>query len=292
MSGGLFAAELTALALALGFTVWVLVAQPMALVRTMPREKFVGLQMRVVRAWSRALLLLSAVVAGMAALRVGVGAQLAPAVVALAAAAFTAAWIVPRALRAGGASLRDDEDNGLDGARFLSEGGGDRTRVWHRAVLAGVALTLGGLALDAHDLLHAPHAHAEAPHAHAEAPHAHADAPRAVADPVTAGAIAAFERRAAALLAAEGEGSAAPLRAAWQNIFAVCTMQGEAHNRLHGFLAPMVAQVAAVEQADGAARLPALRALLGQLSRFDAAFVVAGTASTAPASTAPPSHAH
>lgn len=277
MRAGVFAVELTALALALGFTVWVLVAQPLSLVRAMPRERFIGLQMRVVRAWGRSLVPLSAVVAGMSALRVGVGVRWAPALVALAAAALTAGWIIPRALRAGGASLRDDEDHALDGARFLSEGGGNRTRVWHRAVLAGVAVILGGLALDARDLLRGPH----------EATHARVEASRSVADPATAGAIAALERRAAALLAADGEGSAAPLRAAWQNIFAACAMEGEAHVRLHGFLSPMAAEVSAVERSEGPARRHALRALLGQLARFDAVFVVGDATPPAPAA-----HAH
>ncbi len=271
-AGWIVGAELSAIALALGFTVWVLVAQPLALVRTMPRARFVGLQMRVVRAWGRSLVPLSAVTLVMALLRTHHGGHAAPAAAAFVASALAAGWVIPRALRAGGASLRDDEAHDLDGARFLSEGGGDRTRVWHRAVLGCVVVLLAGLLFDGRDALTAlaattPH------HAHVAAPTAPAD--RAAADPATAAAIGELERRTAALLATGGEGSAAPARAAWQRIFEVCTMQGEAHERLHAFLAPLAPQVTSLEGAQGDARRATLRAMLVQLGRFDAQFAVA-----------------
>lgn len=271
-AGWIVGAELGAIALALGFTAWVLVAQPLALVRTMPRARFVGLQMKVVRAWSRSLVPLSAVTLVAALLRTHHGGHVAAAASAFVAAALAAGWVIPRALRAGGASLRDDEDHDLDGARFLSEGGGDRTRGWHRAVLACVVVLLAGLILDGRDALAAlgaPDHH----RAHVAATTAPTD--RAVADAATAAAIGDLERRTAALLAAGGEGSAAPVRAAWQRIFEVCTMQGEDHERLHAFLAPLAPHVASLEGAQGDARRAPLRAVLAQLGRFDAQFAVA-----------------
>lgn len=148
--------ELGAIGLVFAFTVWVLVVQPIALVRAMPRPKFLGLQMIVVRTWVRTLVPLTAVVAAMAAWRVGLSAALAPAALALASASVASAWAVPRALRAGGESLRADS-NELTSASFVSQGGGEHTKVWHRVVLACVLLVFAGLVADGHAALAIPH---------------------------------------------------------------------------------------------------------------------------------------
>lgn len=269
--------ELGAIALALGFTLWVLVVQPLALVRTMPRPRFLGFQMRAVRAWVRALVPLTATVLAMVVVRVGLGASALPAAAACGAAALAAWWAVPRALRAGGEAARDDA-GALSEAGFLSEGGGAQTRVWHRVVLACVAVVLVGLTLDGRDAL----AHRAPPPCHGCDPHArpHADegppvqAPRVLADAATARAIADFEREVAVLLASGGGGDTAALRAAWGRIFSSCTMQGEAHERLHEFLMPLMEAMAQVDATAGAGRLPVLRAMLRRLGTFDERFTV------------------
>lgn len=268
--------ELGAVALVLGFTLWVLVVQPVALIGSMPKPRFLGLQMRVVRAWVRALVPLTAAVLAMALLRVGASAAVLPAAAALLGAALAAGWAVPRALRAGGAAVREGDDD-LSAEGFLSEGGGDKTRVWHRVVLACVALVLGGVALDGRDVLaHAPPARCD-DCAHRREGHerpAASSPSRTPAPQVTARAVYAFEREVAAMVAAGGEGDTAPLRGAWRNIFTSCTMQGEAHERLHEFLAPMMPGVSQLDAVTGAARLPTLRAMLGQVARFDDRFAV------------------
>jgi len=136
-----------------GFTVWVLVIQPLALTRGMPRPKLIGLQMRVVRAWSRTLIPLTAIGIATALARTGWTAHTFPAAASFAAAVLASAVAIPRALSAGGESLRSDEDHALTSADFLSEGAGTRTRAWHRVVLASVAIVMGGRLLDVHHAL-------------------------------------------------------------------------------------------------------------------------------------------
>ncbi len=265
--------ELGSIALALSFSLWVLVAQPLALVRTMPRERFLPLQMKVVRAWIRVVAALLVVAAVTAVMRVGVSARLAPALLASAAAITAAVWAVPRALRAGGASMRDDGDEAFDAASFLSEGGGGSTRVWHRVVLLCVALMFGGAIVDAHAAVSpAPHAsccqggHEHEAVARQREPTTQGHDQHVAVDAVTGQAIDRFEREVAALVASGGDADTRPMRLAWNQIFATCRMQGEAHERLHAFLFPMVPELGRIEAASGAARLPALRSLLGRLS--------------------------
>lgn len=268
--------ELSAVALVLGFTLWVLVVQPMALIGSMPKPRFLVLQMRVVRAWTRALVPLTAAVFAMALLRVGASAAALPAAAALLGSALAAGWAVPRALRAGGVAVREGDD-GLRAEGFLSEGGGDATRVWHRVVLACVALVLVGVSLDGRDAMaHAAPSRCDGCAQHHDAPArpAATSTARTPAPQTTARAIAAFEREVAAMVAAGGEGDTAPLRSAWRNIFTSCTMQGEAHERLHEFLVPMMQSVSRIEATTGAGRLPTLRATLRQLALFDDRFAV------------------
>lgn len=93
--------------------------------------------------------------------------------------------------------------------------------------------------------------------------------------PATVQAVAAFEREVVSLVASGGDGDTAALRAAWRNIFTSCTMQGEAHERLHAFLVPMMPSVAQIDTTAGATRLASLRAMQRQLARFDERFVAA-----------------
>ena len=148
-----FSLGLASTGLLLGFTVWVLVIQPLALTRGMPRPKFIGLQMRVVRAWSRTLIPLTAIGIATALARTGWTTHALPAAASFAAAVLASVVAIPRALRAGGESLRSDEDHGLTPVGFVSEGAGVKTRAWHRVVLASVAIVLAGRLLDVHHAL-------------------------------------------------------------------------------------------------------------------------------------------
>lgn len=262
--------ELAAIVTVFAFTVWVLVVQPIALVRAMPRPTFVGFQMKVVRAWVRTLIPLTALVAAMATVRSGLSAAIAPAVAALAGSIAAGAWAIPRALRAGGESLRVDSAEVTSGS-FLSQGGGDRTRVWHRVVLGCVLVVFGGLVADAHGALGHSHHHDSVD---VEAPIA--TGARTPVDRATGDAIRELERRTAAMVAVQGQGDPAELHAAWDRIFAVCTMEGEAHERLHRFLAPLAAHLEGVGAEPVAERLPHLRAMLARLAAFDAEFVIQG----------------
>lgn len=263
--------ELAGVALALSSIVWVLGIQAIGLLRSMPRARFLGLQMVLVRVWSRSLTGVTGVVAALALARAG--AQLAwPALVAFAAALLCAFGAVPRALRAGGASIQGDAETAMTPGGFLADGGGDATRTWHRVVLACVVVIIAGLAWDAHALLpHAEHADEAAP----ITAHTARTGARARIDRVTAENIARLERDAAAVLAAGGTGDVTSLRVGWNRIFEQCTTDGEAHAKLHVFLAPMVGVVARAVSSEGPQRRDAVRELLRALGRFDEGFEAA-----------------
>lgn len=130
-------------ALSLGAIAWVFLLQAPLLMRRLGRDRFVPLQMGLVRP----LVSLSAVASVLMALAVrdGAHAALAGASVVL---TLSAALVTPRALRAGAASLRQALDDGAQhsAGRFLSDGGGTDSRVWHRVL--GVAM-LGLIAVQA-----------------------------------------------------------------------------------------------------------------------------------------------
>lgn len=266
--------ELALVALALSSTVWVLGIQAIGLLRSMPRARFLGLQMSLVRVWARALAGITAVVAALAVARAGLH-HAWPAVVACGAALACALWAVPRALRSGGAAIRADEGEAMTSGGFLADGGGEVTRTWHRVVLACTAAVVAGLVFDAHTLLHG----AERDHHDHEASAVTASAAQAGArvllDRVTVENVGRLEREAAAVLAAGGAGDVTSLRAAWNRIFEQCTTQGEAHARLHVFLAPLVGVVARTGTGEETQRRDAVRELLRALGQFDATFAAA-----------------
>jgi len=144
--------EAAGLALALSSIVWVLGIQAIGLLRSMPRARFLSLQMQLVRVWARALAVITAVVATAATLRGGLEAW--PAVAGAVAAAVSSGLAVPRALRAGAESIRADT-NEVSAGSFLVEGGGGATRLWHRVVLACVAVVVVGLSAEGSRLLSA-----------------------------------------------------------------------------------------------------------------------------------------
>lgn len=255
------------LALALSSVLWVLVIQSVGLLRSMPRERFLPVQMQLVRVWSVALAAITALVAVAAVLRSGLSAW--PALGATAAAVLCARWAIPRALRMGGEALRSEERAAMSAGGFIADGGGDATRVWHRVVLACTAAVVAGLAMDAHALSGGgDHAHEIMP----VAPHAGYASARARIDLVTVENIHRLERAAAAALSDGGAGDVRALRDGWNRIFAQCTTRGPDHDRLHGFLVPLAAVLQRVESSEGAARQAAVRTLVCELGRFDARF--------------------
>lgn len=152
--------EFASVALGLSSVVWVLGIQAIGLLRSMPRPRFLALQMTLVRVWSRALAVITAVAAALALLRAGPHAW--PVLGALVGAVVSGYGAVPRALRAGAAAIKADHGEAMTSAGFLSEGGGDQTRVWHRVVLVCVVVVVAGLGWDARALLRLPHDAAEA----------------------------------------------------------------------------------------------------------------------------------
>lgn len=270
----LAALELAAVALALSSTVWVLGIQAIGLLRSMPRARFLGLQMSLVRVWARALAGVTAIVAALAVARAGVH-HTWPAVTAFGAALACALWAVPRALRSGGAAMRADEGAAMTSGGFLADGGGEVTRTWHRVVLACTAAVVAGLVLDARTLLHgAENEHHDHAASAVTVPTERAGA-RVVLDRVTVENVGRLEREAAAVLAAGGAGDVTSLRVAWNRIFEQCTTRGEAHARLHVFLAPLVGVVERAGSSEGTERRDAVRELLRALGRFDASFTAA-----------------
>ena len=261
--------ELALSILAVGFTVWVLVLQPLGLLRSMPRRQFIGLQMRIVRHWIRVLVPVTALVLLLAILRSHAAAW--PAAIAFASALLAALWAVPRALRSGGQTLAAEggaSSPALDAGDFLADGGGAGTRVWHRVVLFCVVGLVGGEAVNAHELLHRGFGE----HHAVAAPSASMERERHVADAATALAVRNLETEVARLLAARGEASTEPISRAWSAIFEGCTMQGEAHEALHAYLTPMAPIIEGLPSSTATDRVVAARGLLSRLSQWDAWF--------------------
>ena len=141
--------DLFALAFALGTTLWFFFIQSPVLIKRMGRDKFVPLQMRLTRVLFKCLYI-SLLVMFAAALAANAGAPSLPVVtaaIALLGAVVNNFLIIPRALRAGARSIRDElkPDQQSSVERFVSEGGGASARFWHRAVVLFVIVMLAGL---------------------------------------------------------------------------------------------------------------------------------------------------
>ena len=260
--------ELSLAILVIGFTAWVLMIQPLGLLRNMPKRNFIGLQMRLVRFWIRVLVPMTATLATLATVRLHSVAW--PAIAAFISALVAAGWAVPRALRAGGHSLSSDPADSLRADGFLADGGGDGTRAWHRVVLLCVLGIVGGSVGTAHGNLHTASGR---DHATAAPP---VEGHRHEADIATVVAVRALETEVARLLAASGDLNTEPVTAAWRNIFESCTMQGEAHDQLHAFLTPIAPAIAQLAPAPASQRVAIARDVLSQLARFDDWFSVGG----------------
>ncbi len=134
--------------LAIGATVWFFFIQSPALIRSMGRDRFVPLQMRLTRLLFAVLMYATLAVLGLSlVLSPGVGPVLAGAVIAAAGALFSHFYVIPRALRAGGKGRAEARKAGDEGsvAQFAVEGSGPSSKFWHQLVVVFVVVILGGL---------------------------------------------------------------------------------------------------------------------------------------------------
>lgn len=145
-----FMIDAVLLAFAAGSTMWFFFVQSPVLLKWMGKEKFLPIQMRLTRTLFAAL---AVAVPLMFAMTLIHGSDVfwlhvATAGLAMLGTLVNAFVVVPRALRAGGQSLRDVRGTGDPGsvADFASRGGGEASKVWHRLVVVFVVVMLGGLA--------------------------------------------------------------------------------------------------------------------------------------------------
>lgn len=232
-----------AFALVLGSLGWFFFVQTPVLLKRMGRDRFVPLQLSLVKPLFRTVL---------GVVTVGVVAAFLSTTGHLALGSAAASWVLsvvllfvvaPRAMRAGGESLAESLDSEQQKAlgRFTVDGGGDSTKVWHRVLglltIAVVVLSAAHLVVSRQSLEPAHEARHTEEHSH-PTPAAHAS--RWKANPETTEGVhtmQAIVARAKANALTKAEASS-ELRMAYQEIFTRCTMTGEAHEALHGFLMP------------------------------------------------------
>lgn len=222
-----------------GALAWVFLIQAPLLSRSLGRDRFVPLQMALMKPLlavmgvaSVAMLLSST---GHHPLLLGAGSLL---------ATVLAAVIAPRALKAGGQSLKQalETDASHSAGRFLADGGGDATRWLHRALGLSVVAALGTQV--AWVALPAEHAHE-----HEHGVPVAVTTSKYAANPETVAAVKAMQARVEqGLISAPSNGGALAeaLQADYALIFARCTMTGEAHEALHGFLLPLGDELSAL----------------------------------------------
>lgn len=244
--------DLLALAFAFGSTVWFFLVQSPVLVKRMGRDRFVPLQMSLALVLFRSL---SVALVIMVAASIGYSSDpfsthVLTAALGLAGAAINSFLVLPRALKTGGTSLKEEQtaEEQKSVGSFVSQGAGEASRFWHRAVVFFVVVMLAGLVPHAVILVSgqvvAPQIAATAPEEHAGA---HTGAGLALDSgkrwkanrETTEGVhtMLALVRQAAAR--GEGAAVARQLDGEYQAIFKRCTMTGAAHDQLHRFLIPV-----------------------------------------------------
>jgi hypothetical protein len=234
-----------AFALVLGSLGWFFFVQTPVLMKRMGRDRFVPLQLSLVKPLFRTVLVLVSVGAVAAYLSTTAHHALGSAAASWVLSVVLLFVVAPRAMRAGGASLAEwlDPEGQKALGRFTVDGGGDSTKVWHRVLglltIAVVVLSGAHLVISREPAEHA-HASASPPgpsHAALEAAHA---SPRWKANLETTEGVRAMQAivtRAKTNALTKTEASS-ELRLAFQEIFTRCTMTGDAHEALHGFLMP------------------------------------------------------
>jgi hypothetical protein len=141
--------DLLATATLIGATVWFFFVQSPVMLARAGRERFVPMQMKLTRVLFRVLEGLAIVAVAGAAFHSGLDSASVtlPAIVGLVAVVINNRLVIPRALRAGGAAMKDirgrDEEGSVGG--FASEGAGEATTWMHRLVVVFVVAMLGGM---------------------------------------------------------------------------------------------------------------------------------------------------
>ncbi len=297
--------DLLALSYAFGGIAWFFFVQAPVLVRRLGRDRSVPLLMGLAPALFRSTTVALLVMFGASFAVAGTlhAWPVVTAALALIGSAANAFVVLPRALRTGGRSLRETQDveTQKSVANFVSQGAGEASRGWHRAVVLFVVVTLAGL------LPHAVALAAPGEEPRHDAPHAvvtahaaghgddHDSAPAGIAEAETFTIALDGGRKWKAnpetirgvhdLLALAQDvpatGTARPaslddtvrrMEAAYEGIFRDCTMTGAAHERLHDFLlpiGPLLARLADPKAGDPAVTL---RELQRHLRRFDTFF--------------------
>lgn len=274
--------DLLSLAFVFGSTAWFFFVQSPVLVKRMGRDRFLPLQMSLALVLFRSLSVALLVMAGaaLASTHAPGSTLVLTALVALAGAVINTVFILPRALKTGGVSLKEVQSNDEQKSvgNFVSQGGGQASAFWHRVVVVFVIVMLGGLV---------PHAvvlvSVDPP---AETPHDHAHAKEPAPPPVAKwkanvettegiGTMLTLVRQAAqrpAATPADVKVTAAQLDEAFQNVFRRCTMTGEAHEALHAFLLPLVPLLKELETSEGPAAIRTLHQLEEHLERYTTSF--------------------
>lgn len=149
--------DLLAVAFAIGATLWFFFIQSGALVKKMGRDRFVPIQMALTAMLFKSLSIATglALVAALIHNPSITSISAISAAVGFTGAIFNKLFVLPRAFRAGGRSLRENQDDEQQKsvARFASDGGGQATRFWHRTVVFFVIVMLGGLIVHAVSLV-------------------------------------------------------------------------------------------------------------------------------------------
>ena len=142
------AIDLFALAFVFGATGWFFFVQSPVLLKTLGREQFVPIQMRLTVVLFKALnvSLFVMLVASVGHSPLGSSSTIA-AGTALIAGLINKFYVLPKALKAGGKSRMDirGKDNEGSTGNFASEGVGNRTKLLHRLVVLFVVIMLCGV---------------------------------------------------------------------------------------------------------------------------------------------------
>ena len=141
--------DLLALSFAFGSTVWFFFIQAPVLVRLLGRDRLVPLLMSLSVVLFRSLTVASVlmVAAAIAAGSPVLSAPVLTAALGFAGAAMNSFVVLPRALRTGGKSLKEAQtlDEQKSVGNFVSQGAGEASRFWHRAVVLFVVVMMVGL---------------------------------------------------------------------------------------------------------------------------------------------------
>lgn len=141
--------DLIATAFAIGVTLWFFFIQSPALIKTMGKDKFIPLQMRLVIVLFKTLTITIVVIFAASLIHETsfLSAPVLFAGLSLLAVLINKFWVLPRALKAGGRARKDSSSRGdqISATKFASLGAGQASKFWHRMVVFFVLLMVSGL---------------------------------------------------------------------------------------------------------------------------------------------------